>query len=266
VLAVALPLTTPRNGGFFCICFDLPLGCLLAQALCADFEGVGLSSASASTVARYFFENEVETLADLGMLDKSDVDAAIAHLGLKLKSAALLRKAYEAQRSPQPSSQRSAQPAPKGAAEASPLNVREEPWYARFYHGVVENINNTSRKKEACRIMIIGVEGDLNYGARTRQEWTYLIEDIDAQVKAGTIRTRPESQRLPFEFFEKRVEELASSGEFHVLVASCPSRLGDNSKVMEEVEAMVTGKKWSMNVDIVFSRAGNASSALFTNF
>ncbi len=85
-------------------------------------------------------------------------------------------------------------------------------------------------------------------------------------MREGTIKARPEWRRLPLEFFQAHLAELASSEQFCVLVASCPSRLGDNTQVMEQVEAMATDVPWKGAVDFVFSRAGSAASNLFPNY
>ena len=44
--------------------------------------------------------------------------------------------------------------------------------------------------------MLIGVEGDVVYGARTKYEWLAIIEDIDRGVKVGLIKQRPKSRRF----------------------------------------------------------------------
>lgn len=55
---------------------------------------------------------------------------------------------------------------------------------------------------------MVGIEGDLTWGVRTLQEWTFLQEDIDAQVLAGAISVRPETMRVPFKIFQFRVAEV----------------------------------------------------------
>ena len=68
-------------------------------------------------------------------------------------------------------------------------------------------INNVVRKFPHRAVILLGIEGDLVWGARTLQEWTFLIEDVDGQVRAGEIHVRPESQRFPFTAFTRRIEE-----------------------------------------------------------
>ena len=145
-----------------------------------------------------------------------------------------------------------------------PLNVRTEPWYARYYQEVTHTINNRARQFPDKSIVLVGIEGDVKWGQRTKQEWTFLQEDIDEQVVAGTVAKRPQNMRIPFGEFASEVERLACSGK-HVLVASCPARLGENRDVMNDAEAVISGQPWSGSVDIVFSRAGSAASNLFPN-
>ena len=63
-------------------------------------------------------------------------------------------------------------------AEA-PLNVREEAWYGRYYQTVEYAINNLHRKYPNATIYLMGIEGDVQWGKRTLQEWKFLQEDID---------------------------------------------------------------------------------------
>jgi hypothetical protein len=144
------------------------------------------------------------------------------------------------------------------------LDVRTEPWYDAYLHRVVEAINNRARQFPDKSIVLVGIEGDVKWGQRTKQEWTFLQEDIDEQVVAGTVAKRPQNMRIPFGEFASEVERLACSGK-HVLVASCPARLGENRNVMNDAEAVISGQPWSGSVDIVFSRAGSAASNLFPN-
>ena len=61
------------------------------------------------------------------------------------------------------------------------------------------------------------------------------------------------------------VEMFASQPNTYVLVASCPARIGDNHRVMEDVHDITSGKPWSAKVDLVFSSANSAASAEFYN-
>ena len=112
---------------------------------------------------------------------------------------------------------------------------------------------------------LLGIEGDVQYGKRTRQEWTFLQEDIDKHILDRKVHARPSNMRVSFENFPGVVEKFASQPDTYVLVASCPARIGDNHRVMEDVKEIVTGKPWSPMVDLVFSSADSAAAAEFHN-
>ena len=149
-------------------------------------------------------------------------------------------------------------------AEA-PLNVREEAWYGRYYQTVEYAINNLHRKYPNATIYLMGIEGDVQWGKRTLQEWTFLLEDIDKHILDGKISKRPSNMRVSFESFPQVVEMFASQPDTYVLVASCPARIDDNHRVMEDVQDITSGKPWSAKVDLVFSSANSAASAEFYN-
>ena len=149
-------------------------------------------------------------------------------------------------------------------AEA-PLNVREEAWYGRYYQTVEYAINNLHRKYPNATIYLMGIEGDVQWGKRTLQEWTFLLEDIDKHILDGKISKRPSNMRVSFESFPQMVEMFASQPDTYVLVASCPARIDDNHRVMEDVHDITSGKPWSAKVDLVFSSANSAASAEFYN-
>ena len=135
----------------------------------------------------------------------------------------------------------------------APLNVREEAWYARYYQTVEFHINNLHRKYPNATIYLMGIEGDVLYGKRTLQEWTFLQEDIDKHILDGKISKRPSNMRVSFESFPQVVEMFASQPDTYVLVASCPARIGDNHRVMEDVQDITSGKPWSAKVDLVLT-------------
>ena len=141
------------------------------------------------------------------------------------------------------------------------LNVRNEVWYWRYYQTVASGINNAHRKHPGATIYLLGIEGDVQYGKRTLQEWTFLLEDIDKHILDGKISTRPSNMRISLESFPQMVAMFASQPNTYVLVASCPARIGDNHNVMEDVREITSGKPWSAKVDLVFSSADSAASA-----
>ena len=92
------------------------------------------------------------------------------------------------------------------------IDVRKESWYIPLLQSVTDKINAIASKKsfqrEGGEVMLVGVEGDVAWGARTKYEWLALIEDIDRGVKAGIIKLRPKSKRFSFpEDFEMEVSD-----------------------------------------------------------
>jgi hypothetical protein len=111
--------------------------------------------------------------------------------------------------------------------------------------------------------MLVGVEGDVAWGARTKYEWLALIEDIDRGVKAGIIKLRPKSKRFSFPGdFEEEVSDWASKkGKRRIaLICSCPSRLGDDTTTMVQVEEAASEFD---NIECCWSRAGNLADKIF---
>ena len=141
------------------------------------------------------------------------------------------------------------------------VNVREEQWFPRYYAVNADTLNNIARKHTAARIRMVGIQGDLRYGVRTKWEWTALQEDINDQVLEGTITKRPEWIQCTFETLKTELEWVDEGDGNRVLIlCSCPARIGDDHKIMEQVDAMCQGNP---KVEITFSKAGNAASNMF---
>ena len=141
------------------------------------------------------------------------------------------------------------------------INVREEHWFPRYYAVNADTLNNVARKNPTARIKMVGIQGDLKFGVRTKLEWTALQEDIQAQVLEGTITKRPEWLQVAFGDIKTELDWVAEGDGNRVLIlCSCPARIGDDHKVMEQVDAMC---QVNPKVEITFSKAGNAASNMF---
>ena len=141
------------------------------------------------------------------------------------------------------------------------INVREEHWFPRYYAVNADTLNNVARKNPTARIKMVGIQGDLRFGVRTKLEWTALQEDIQAQVLEGTITKRPEWLQVAFEDIKTELDWVDEGDGNRVLIlCSCPARIGDDHKIMEQVDAMCQGNP---KVEITFSKAGNAASNMF---
>ena len=147
------------------------------------------------------------------------------------------------------------------------IDVRKESWYIPLLQSVTDKINAIASKKsfqrEGGEVMLVGVEGDVAWGARTKYEWLAVIEDIDRGVKAGIIKLRPKSRRFCFpEDFEEEVSDWASKkGKRRIaLICSCPSRLGDDMTIMAQVEEAASEFD---NIECCWSRAGNLADKIF---
>jgi len=141
------------------------------------------------------------------------------------------------------------------------LMVREELWFPRYIQSNADTLNNIARKNPTATIRMVGVQGDLKFGVRTKLEWTALQEDIQGQVLKKTITKRPEWLQVAFEDVEEQLNWLDEDFSNRVIImCSCPARIGDDSKIMEKVDTMCRGKS---NVEITFSRAGNAAANLY---
>ena len=141
------------------------------------------------------------------------------------------------------------------------LDVREEHWFPRYFAVNADTLNNVARKNPTARIKMVGIQGDLKFGVRTKLEWTALQEDIQAQVLEGTITKRPEWLQVAFEDIKTELDWVDEGDGNRVLIlCSCPARIGDDHKIMEQVDAMCQGNP---KVEITFSKAGNAASNMF---
>jgi len=143
------------------------------------------------------------------------------------------------------------------------VDVREELWYARYYQSNADMLNNMASMFKKCKIKMVGVQGDLEFGVRTRYEWTALQEDVQDEIKKGTIVTRPQWSQVPFEALQTELEWVnEGDGNRIIIICSCPGRIGDDREIMEKVKEMCDGNS---KVGKTFSYAGSAASNKFEN-
>ena len=103
------------------------------------------------------------------------------------------------------------------------INVREEHWFPRYYAVNADTLNNVARKNPSARIKMVGIQGDLKFGVRTKLEYTALMEDIQAQVLEGTITKRPEWLQVAFGDIKTELDWVDEGDGNRVLIlCSCP--------------------------------------------
>ena len=155
----------------------------------------------------------------------------------------------------------------------APIDVRNEAWYMRYFNVNESALNNLRRKNANTAIKMVGIQGDLQYGLRTRHEWTCLQEDINQSIAQGKIRGRPMWSQIDFKDLKEELKwaqksswwggmRRAPSTKRAIIVCSCPSQIGNDKTIMRQVEKICEGRS---NVELTFSEAGNASSELFEN-
>ena len=69
------------------------------------------------------------------------------------------------------------------------INVRAESWYPPLVQSTSDQINTTAFKvsfrENNGEIMLVGIEGDVEHGRRTKYEWLAVLEDLDRGVTKG---------------------------------------------------------------------------------
>jgi len=115
----------------------------------------------------------------------------------------------------------------RGVPGGNMCNVRSKNWYMQLLTQTTKCINELAEKdafqRNGGKIKLIGIEGDVEWCAATRAEWTTLIEDVDHGVMIGQTLHRPQNQRLPIGDLIEALEWLATSDEErHIVIASCP--------------------------------------------
>ena len=105
------------------------------------------------------------------------------------------------------------------------VNVREELWYPRYCQANEYTLNNLHRKKPRVQIKMLGVQGDLTYGLRTRHEFTCLHEDLNIGVELGKITVRPNWVQVDFKDLEEELEWADKKPDRVLVLCSCPSQV-----------------------------------------
>ena len=68
------------------------------------------------------------------------------------------------------------------------VDVRNEQWYPRYFSQNETTLNNLFRKNPEVQVKMLGIQGCLTYGLRTRHEFTCLQEDINQGVESKKIK------------------------------------------------------------------------------
>eukprot|EP00928_Gymnodinium_smaydae_P092004 TRINITY_DN75784_c0_g1_i1.p1 TRINITY_DN75784_c0_g1~~TRINITY_DN75784_c0_g1_i1.p1 ORF type:complete len:342 (+),score=51.62 TRINITY_DN75784_c0_g1_i1:129-1028(+) len=159
-------------------------------------------------------------------------------------------------------------------ARQQEFDVRAESWYRGYLNANVKAINNFALKDSfqkalhngaGASIRLLGIEGDVKFGLRTRCEWTALAEDIDAGVMKSSVQVRPQMVRVPFDYLGSELKWLSSGkrGEVRkIILASCPGRIGDDRQIMAKVKEIAGPYE---DVCITFSEAGDLADELFAD-
>lgn len=154
------------------------------------------------------------------------------------------------------------------------VDVREEDWYKRYLQSVSDTVNDIADKQHfkdnKGKIKVLGIEGDVAYSLRTRYEWTCLQADIDRGVELNIMRVRPQFTRIPFSQLKEELEWVKKEPRLccikmntprYIVVASCPGRIDEDRKVMEQVRELCSRYT---NVRVAFSYEGNLASRIFS--
>merc|ERR1719159_468578 len=143
------------------------------------------------------------------------------------------------------------------------VKVRLETWYGRYLQATANFINNF-HEDGAEYIHLIGVLGHVQFAKRTRDEWTALLEDIDQGVIDKSVYHRPISQRVNLNTLTGQVETLLQNQRNYVIVASVPSRVGDDHDAHKTVRNMMRPlrHKFPGRIGVTFSFAGNIASTV----
>ncbi len=114
------------------------------------------------------------------------------------------------------------------------------------------------------RVVMGMVQGYLVHGFRTRAEQTALMQDMNASVVNKTLDVRPEWLQVPFARLAATLDQLVADPTVHAVVfCSCPSRIDNDTTVMQQVRDMARGQPKLL---LTFRYAGNAASTLLCPF
>jgi len=134
------------------------------------------------------------------------------------------------------------------------FDVTQESWYDGYLNTNQVLINSLVSKRSFRELWMIGIEGDLEFGLRTRSEWHFLQRDLVRGVLAGSVHARPQFMRIPLGNLAEELESAQQKAGCRIIIASVPARIGEHKQVMQEVEAMCSQFD---DVHLSFSRAGD---------
>jgi len=151
--------------------------------------------------------------------------------------------------------------------EMTEAQLRREGWYLRYVQSVSDSLSSLSSKFPSARIKVIGVKPDnhAQYGARTRLEFKLLEHDLLKALRSGTSlkMNEPEMQRVKLEYLQDEIDKANQDEEaMQIVIASCPSQIGDDNTIMDQVRAMVGTGAGHRAVTCCFSHEGNVVSTL----
>jgi len=141
-----------------------------------------------------------------------------------------------------------AQPQPNPTGPMNRDDLRKEFWYPRYCQSVTDTIARVGRKYPQANIKILGVQGG-NHDVRPLLEFTCLQEDIcrarARQEKTGKKQFQePEFHSVKFAYVREVIDKAnEDENKTQLIVASCPSRIGDDERIMQQVEEMIGTSK-----------------------
>jgi len=142
------------------------------------------------------------------------------------------------------------------------FDVTQESWYYGYLNTNQVLINSLVSKRSFRELRMIGIEGDLEFGLRTRSEWYFLQKDLERGVLAGSVRARPQFMRIPLGSLAEELEWSQRKAGRKIIIASVPARIGEHRQVMQEVEAMCSQFD---DVHLSFSRQGDLIDTAFSS-
>ena len=153
------------------------------------------------------------------------------------------------------------------SGEMTEAQLRSEGWYVRYLQSVTDTLAAINKKYPHARIKVVGVMPDnhAQFGARTRMEFNLLEQDILKALRSGTSlqMEEPEMQRVKLEFLQKEIDEANKDEDAtQLIIASCPSQIGKDNTIMEQVKTMVGTGKGHRAATCCFSYEGNVVSTL----
>ena len=151
--------------------------------------------------------------------------------------------------------------------ELTEEQLKSEGWYVRYLQSVTDTLAAIAVKFPNARIRVVGVQPDNHkqYGARTRMEFHLLERDILKALRSGTSlqMKEPEMLRVKLEYLQQEIDAANKDEDaIQLVIASCPSQIGDDKTIMDQVKKMVGSGAGHRAVTCCFSYDGNIVSTL----